>query len=73
MAKIRHYHLDSGERHQINALQKLGLSVRAIAREWFFVPLHVIDDVAQKIIDGTITKYCHDANSASLLKLAATA
>ena len=33
MVKKRHHHLDLGERHQIYALLKHGLSVRAIAKQ----------------------------------------
>jgi len=35
-------------------------------REWFLVPLHVIDDAVNKIRDGSITEYGYDAQSASL-------
>lgn len=36
-------------------------------REWFLVPLHVIDEVVKKIKDETISKYYYDINSASLI------
>jgi hypothetical protein len=35
-------------------------------REWFLVPLPVIDEVIQKIKDGTIGEFRYDAESASL-------
>lgn len=35
-------------------------------REWFRVPLPVIDDVVQKLIDGTISQYRYDPETASL-------
>lgn len=38
-----------------------------VPREWFLVPRFVIDEVVEKIKDGTISKYYYDAESASLL------
>lgn len=39
-----------------------------IPREWFLVPLFVIDYAVEKIKDGTITGYVYDPNSARLVK-----
>jgi len=39
-----------------------------VPREWFLVPLFVIDEVVEKIKDGTISKYAYDTESASLVK-----
>ena len=36
-------------------------------REWFLVPLFVIDDAVEKIKDGTITKYTYDPAQAKLV------
>ena len=36
-------------------------------REWFLVPLHVIDEVVQRLIDGTLTDLIYDAQAASLV------
>ena len=36
-------------------------------REWFLVPLHVIDQAIEKIRDGTITRYAYDKHTASLV------
>lgn len=36
-------------------------------REWFLVPLHVIDEVVEKVRDGSISKYRYDRTEASLL------
>lgn len=36
-------------------------------REWFLVPLFVIDEAVQKIKDGTITKFRYDPERASLV------
>jgi len=35
-------------------------------REWFLVPLHVIDEAVDKIRDGSIIKYEYDPATASL-------
>lgn len=37
-------------------------------REWFLVPLHVIDAAVQHIQDGTITDMAYDVETASLIK-----
>ena len=37
-------------------------------REWFLVPLPVIDQVVQHIIDGSITNFIYDPASASLIR-----
>lgn len=36
-------------------------------REWFLVPLHVIDEAVQRLVDGTLTGVVYDAQSASLV------
>lgn len=36
-------------------------------REWFLVPIFVIDELVRKIQDGTISEYVHDVKSASLV------
>lgn len=37
-------------------------------REWFLVPLHVIDEVVDRVKDRTITKYSYDPHTATLRK-----
>ncbi|MGY4255306.1 hypothetical protein ACVI1L_002374 [Bradyrhizobium sp. USDA 4516] len=37
-------------------------------REWFLVPLFVIDEAVDRIKDGTITDYVYDRNSAALVR-----
>ncbi|MEZ5937422.1 MAG: GIY-YIG nuclease family protein [Hyphomonadaceae bacterium] len=37
-----------------------------VPREWFLVPLFVIDEAVAKIRDGTITEFVYDPSSASL-------
>jgi hypothetical protein len=39
-----------------------------IPREWFLVPLFVIDEAVEKIRDGTITGYTYDPKTASLTR-----
>ena len=36
-------------------------------REWFMVPLHVIDEAVQRVQDGSITKLLYDIKTARLL------
>lgn len=36
-------------------------------REWFLVPLHVIDEAVERIKDGTIIDYSYDPSTASLI------
>lgn len=36
-------------------------------KEWFLVPLHVIDEAVQRILDGTITHASYDLTSARLI------
>ena len=38
-------------------------------REWFLVPLPVIEKAIQKLMDGTISDYGYDSNTARLLKV----
>lgn len=37
-------------------------------REWFLVPLHVIDEVVRRIQDGSITKFVYDPGKAALVE-----
>ena len=37
-----------------------------VPREWFLVPLFVIDEAVGRIKDGTITDYRYDRDTASL-------
>ncbi len=39
-------------------------------REWFLVPLFVIDEAVERIKDGTITNYVYDPKAARLVKVA---
>jgi hypothetical protein len=37
-------------------------------REWFLVPLFVVDDAVERIKDGTITEYVYDPKTATLVR-----
>ena len=37
-------------------------------REWFLVPLFIIDELVKRIQDGTISEYIYDTEAASLVK-----
>jgi hypothetical protein len=39
-----------------------------VPREWFLVPLFVIDKVVERIRDGTISNFKYDPKSASLVE-----
>lgn len=53
-------------RLNIEIKDRFGQSV--IPREWFLVPLYVIDEAIKKIKEGTITEYAYDPMKASLVK-----
>lgn len=58
--------------HRIFASAQIDLTIQdrfgqpVKPREWFLVPLHVIDEVVQRIVDGSITGYTYDPASAQL-------
>jgi len=39
-------------------------------REWFLVPVFVVNEVVERIKDGTITQYIYDPSAARLVKTA---
>jgi hypothetical protein len=39
-----------------------------VPREWFLVPLFVIDEVIEKVKDGTIVDFCYDATAGNLVE-----
>jgi hypothetical protein len=51
-------------RLNIEIKDRFGLPV--VPREWFLVPLFIIDEAVTRIKDGTITEYTYDPASASL-------
>lgn len=52
-------------RLKIEIMDRFGNPV--LPREWFLLPLNVIDQAVEKIREGTITRYVYDANTASLV------
>jgi T5orf172 domain len=41
-----------------------------VPREWFLVPVFVVDEAVERIKDGTITNYTYDPKTASLTRVA---
>ncbi|GLR89022.1 GIY-YIG nuclease family protein [Bradyrhizobium iriomotense] len=60
--------------HRIFGLARLDVEIKdrfgmpIIPREWFLVPLFVIDEAVERIRDGTITGYVYDPKSARLIR-----
>lgn len=60
--------------HQIFTSAQLDLTINdrfgkpVKPREWFLVPLHVIDEAVNRIRDGSITGYVYDVATAKLIK-----
>lgn len=57
-------------RLEIEIMDRFGNPV--VPREWFLVPLFVVNEAVEKIKDGTITEYIYDPNAARLVKRAAS-
>lgn len=62
--------------HRIFGAARLDIEIKdrfgqpVVPREWFLVPLFVIDEAVERIKDGTITGYIYDPKSAALVRLA---
>lgn len=54
----------AGARLDIEITDRFGSPV--VPREWFVVPIFVIDEVIERIKDGTISNYVYDQSSATL-------
>lgn len=54
-------------RLEIEIMDRFGRPV--VPREWFLVPLFVINDAVEKIRDGTITSYRYDPHAAKLKRI----
>jgi hypothetical protein len=52
-------------RLELEIVDRFGSPVKP--REWFLVPLPVIDEVVDRVRDGTITEYVYDPGRATLL------
>lgn len=64
LEKLLHKFFDSA-RLDIQINDRFGNPV--VPREWFFVPVFIIDEVVEKIQDGSISEYYYDVDSASLI------
>lgn len=53
-------------RFDVEIMDRFGNPV--VPREWFLVPLFVIDEAVERIKDGTIKDYVYDVESASLIR-----
>jgi hypothetical protein len=62
--------------HRIFGAARLDIEIKdrfrqpVIPREWFLVPLFVIDEAVERIKNGTITGYTYDPKTASLVRAA---
>lgn len=60
--------------HRIFAAAQLDLTIQdrfghpVRPREWFLVPLHVIDEAVKRVVDGSITRVTYDPASARLVQ-----
>ncbi len=60
--------------HRIFGAARLELAIKdrlgqtIVPREWFLVPLFVVDEAVQRIQDGTITRYRYDPSVATLVE-----
>lgn len=61
--------------HRIFGAARLDIEIKdrfgqpVVPREWFLVPLFVIDEAIEKIRDGTIAGFAYDPNTASLKRV----
>ncbi len=61
--------------HRVFGRARLDIEIRdrfgnpVVPREWFLVPLNVVDEVVERIKDGTIGEYQYDLASASLIQV----
>lgn len=56
----------SAARLDIEIMDRFGKPVKA--REWFLVPIFIINEMVEKIKDGTVSNYYYDPTSAELKK-----
>ena len=60
--------------HRVFAPAQLDVEIKdrfgrpVVPREWFLVPLFIVDEVVERIKDGTITQYTYDPTSARLVE-----
>jgi hypothetical protein len=62
--------------HRIFGAARLDVEIKdrfgqpVVPREWFLVPLFIVDEAIERIRDGTITGYTYDPKTASLVRVA---
>lgn len=61
------HHLFGAAQLDLTVEDRFGHPVKP--REWFLVPLHVIDEAVQRIRDGSITEVIYDSKTAQLVGL----
>ena len=66
LEKILHRFFDSAKL-DIKINDRFGTPV--VPREWFFVPLFIIDKVVDKVKDGSISEYRYDPKVVQLVKI----
>ncbi|WP_281821345.1 GIY-YIG nuclease family protein [Sphingobium sp. BS19] len=59
------HHVLENVRFEVEIPDRFGKLVRP--REWFLVPLSVIDEIVQRIADGTLVDYTYDRTHAALV------
>lgn len=64
------HHLFGAAQLELTIEDRFGHPVRP--REWFLVPLHVIDEAVQRIRDGSVTEAIYDPKTARLVGYAQT-
>lgn len=59
--------------HKVFGAARLNVEIKdrfgqpIVPKEWFLVPLFVVDDAVSRIIDGSITEYVYDRKTANLV------
>lgn len=68
-SKLEHliHRVFDSARLDIEIMDRFGTAV--VPKEWFLVPLHVIDEAVERIKEGSIGEYAYDPSSASLTKI----
>jgi hypothetical protein len=65
--------------HRVFDPARLDIQIRdrfgkpVVPREWFLVPLFVVNEAVERIIDGSITQYTYDPQAVRLVKIAVAA
>lgn len=65
--------------HRVFDPARLDIQIRdrfgkpVVPREWFLVPLFIVNEAVERIIDGSITHYAYDPQAVRLVKIAAAA